>query len=258
MVIFRQYSHYLALIALLTVASLLLHVAADVKVSGSLPVKPELPAGLGQWKGEDVYFCQNDQCLRNYSAGELNGSKVCKFCGGTLVQTWSLGEKNLLPADTVLLRKQYRDDSAASMMVTVVISGSEITSIHRPQMCLVGQGHQIVGQEKVEVPLPGRASLPVRILQLSDRSVTARDSSAVERTGVYAYWFAGNGRETDSNFARTFYTLFDRVLRGSSSRWAYIAVTTTGIQDRDSFRREIVRFVQALYPAIINSDYGSK
>ena len=241
MKMFRQHLPYFVLISILAVAAMVLRFAGDVGISDGIVIKQGLPDLLGEWCGENVFFCQNEECMKSFVAGELNGATVCKSCGLPLVQSWSLGEVNLLPPDTILLKKEYRNKSGVTMVVAVVVAGSEITSIHRPQMCLVGQGHRIVAQKTAVIPLNGRGPLSVKVLDL-----LFQDASK-EQFSVYTYWYTDGVRETSGNFARSFYMFVDRVLFARSSRWAYISIATSG---SDATKKEIVSFVQALYPAI--------
>ena len=247
MKIVKQYLPYLILIGLLAAASLLLGLVGDVKVSDDLAVRLELPARFAGWAGEDVFFCRNEQCLRSFTADELKGSNTCLSCGKTVVKTWSLAEENLLPPDTVLLKKRYQNESGAIIMATVVVAGSEITSIHRPQMCLVGQGHRIMAQKTMVVPLDGRNSLSIKVLNLLYRR--SGKEAVADQSSVFAYWYAGGGRETSSNFTRSFYMLVDRILLGRTSRWAYVSAAAAG---SDTAEKEILAFIQAFYPTITN------
>lgn len=214
-------------------------------MSDDLSVRLDLSSQFGEWNGADIFFCQNEKCMKSFAAGELKGVNICKSCGSHLVLSWSLGEKNLLPPDTMLLKKEYSNKSGMVMLVTVVIAGSEITSIHRPQMCLVGQGYRIVAQETLEIPIKGRESLSVKVLKLLFQQ-PSQDRSVKELSSIYTYWYTDGERETYNNFIRSFYMLVDRILFGKMSRWAYVSITTSG----SDVKGEIVPFIQGLYPVI--------
>jgi exosortase len=58
-------------------------------------------------------------------------------------------EREILPPDTGYSRMQYvssRDRRA--VFLSIVLSGRDRTSIHRPELCLVGQGWTITGRER--------------------------------------------------------------------------------------------------------------
>jgi hypothetical protein len=73
-----------------------------------------------------------------------------RFSGGAADLT--LGERQALPPDTVILRKEYVGPGGDSTTVSVVLSGKEQKSIHRPQQCLPGQGYVIESSRTVSVP----------------------------------------------------------------------------------------------------------
>ncbi len=241
----RQYFPFIVLIVLLTAAALVLGVAGDVRVLDDFAFKKELPAAIGEWHGEDILFCQNEQCLKSYPSG-AGQAGTCPACGSPLVLSWSLAEKNLLPPGTLLLKKQYTDNSGKIITVTIVVAGGETTGIHRPQICLAGQGYQITGQKNVDVPLEGRRALSVRMLDIVLKR-PGKDGSVVNLPGVFTYWYAGGGRETSDNFARSYYMLVDRILFGRSSRWAYVSVVTSR---SGPVENEMISFIKRLYPAI--------
>ncbi len=56
-------------------------------------------------------------------------------------------EREILPPDTGFARKNYVAvaDPARPVFLSVVLSGRDRTSIHRPELCLVGQGWTITG-----------------------------------------------------------------------------------------------------------------
>ena len=50
--------------------------------------------------------------------------------------------RDILPADTGFSRKNYAfvADRTRDVFLSIVLSGRDRTSIHRPELCLVGQG----------------------------------------------------------------------------------------------------------------------
>jgi hypothetical protein len=78
----------------------------------------------------------------------------------------SKAERDLLPGDTVVLKKRYVDADGHTIFVSIVMSGRERASIHRPQVCLVGQGNEIVDSDVQAVPIAGREPLDVMVKAL--------------------------------------------------------------------------------------------
>lgn len=243
------YAPHGVLLLLLALTTSALVFCVDVKVLDNISVKMELPAHVGEWKGEDVFFCHNEKCQRSFRASELDGKTVCPACGGDLRQTWSLGESWLLPADTILLRKLYTNPSDEQLTVSVVVSGKEQVSIHRPEICLVAQGNEVAGRSTLAVSLDGRKPLNLRSLETFQR-FRSPDGNLVEYPGYFAYWFVGQGRETPYHLARMAYTAMDRVLFSRAYRWAYVAISGRRTAGSNSYQQQERDFIRIFYPLI--------
>lgn len=250
---------FITLLVLFTVTCALLLFTVDVAVSDQAGVKEHLPDTLeDKWTGHEVLFCQTPGCDRSWLARDIEpdaeGRRICPAnwqgepCGGELT-TMSRGEYNVLPKDTVILKKQYfyNQDPDKTVFTSVVLSGRNRDSIHRPEVCMVGQGNVIETSEVVEVPLPGREPLNVMVLNMS-RKLT----ETTTRHSYYAYWFVGKDRETPHHLERLIWMSVDRLFRNVTHRWAYIAVSgerTADLNDTAHYV-EIQEVVSKLYPEI--------
>ncbi|MEX2605715.1 MAG: exosortase-associated EpsI family protein, partial [Kiritimatiellia bacterium] len=164
-------------------------------------------------------------------------------------KTMSRGEYLVLPKDTVMFKKQYfhNRDPDKTVFTSVVLSGRNRDSIHRPEVCMVGQGNVIEKSEVIEVPLPGREPLKVMVLHLSRKF-----TESYTRHSYYAYWFVGKDRETPHHLERLMWMSIDRLLRNVTHRWAYIAVSgdrAADLEDKGHYD-EIREVVGKLYPEI--------
>lgn len=239
---------YLYIIGALIVTILLLAFTVDVSVSNEAGVLTSLPDVVGEWRGDELRFCQNSECQEEFLMSELNGSEVCLKCGAPL-GGMSYIEKAIVPNDTLIVKKKYAHPDGKTMYASLVMSGEEQGSIHRPQLCLVGQGRTIVSDEVIDVALPGRDPLGVMVLNL-DQQVRGGDVPMISRQ-YYAYWFVGKDRETPQHLVRMFWMAYDRIVRNVAHRWAYISVA--GMRDADGGRLyldEIDDFVGGFYPQI--------
>jgi EpsI family protein len=207
----------------------------------------DLPDQVGDWRGERIFFCQHDQCAQSFTTSELVGSTTCPTCGGKL-DAVALGERTLLPADTRIVRRIYTNSKGESVTVTVVLSGHERRSIHRPQQCLPAQGFTIEATTVMSVQLEGRSPLKLMLIKAQKRHAP---STFTLRT-VMAYWFAGGGHETHDHFRRMAYMAWDNLVHGVRARWAYVSLQTmAGIDDQEAERR-LGEMTRALYP-LLNS-----
>lgn len=108
-------------------------------------------------------------------------------------------EREILPADTGYSRKTYVAvaDPRRQVFFSVVLSGRDRTSIHRPELCLVGQGWTIVESERRSLAVSGArgtaaaGSIPVTLLRVRREVPTSRGRESVPQ--LVAYFFAGPG-----------------------------------------------------------------
>ena len=246
----RSSAHYLILLVLLALTSMALALTVDTSTSDEAGIEPALPDQVGLWVGDEIRFCWNPEHQKIFAASKLDNLDVCPDCGGQL-GSMTLIEKSMLPADTVIVKKRYTHPDGRHIVATVVMSGRERASIHRPERCLVGQGSEIERTHIVEVPMEGREPFDVRILDML-RHVRVQ---GVPRSygSYYAYWFVGKDRETASHNARLFWMAADRVLHNKSHRWAYIAFSgDRDIEgDTEAYREEVREFAAAAYPQMI-------
>lgn len=245
----RAYVPYLAVIGLMALTSLALAFSVNVQISDRAGVRAELPDRVGGWTGTAILYCLEQSCQRELRGGDQAEDGKCPHCGGTL-SSMSYLEARLLPADTVLNKKRYTNAAGRVVYASIVISGRERASIHRPEVCLVGQGTEIVNQTVIDVPLDGRDPLRVKVLDLLHRSGSGAAQHTVA-SSYYAYWFVGLGRETPEHWQRMWWMATDRVLHNIAHRWAYISVTAMRADDSDAHLDDARAFIRDLYPQML-------
>lgn len=240
----------------LSVISLAFTVGVSLdKVSG---VNMSLPVDVGDWTGNELRFCHNPlMCAKDYKdasfkISDLEFPDICPNCGERLFNM-ARSEKEALPPDTEFVKSEYTNSVGRRVFTSIVLSGTERDSHHRPQRCLKAQGNTIDGEYNLEVPLEGRKPLKVRVIKTS-RSFDTPDGP-VGYYGYYAYWFAGKGHETASHYTRMFWIAWDRVVHSTASRWAYIAAQGTREDPEDtSYEADIIDFVQRVYPEVLTDE----
>ncbi len=152
----------------------------------------------------------------------------------------STAEREILPADTGYERRVYlgRPEGAreAELTCTIVLSASDRRSLHRPEVCLPGQGWTIDSSEVVPVAMSGGEALGVKKLGLS-RVVDRPGAEPVTIRAFYLYWYVGRDRTTPSTLERVLYSAYDNVFRNVNHRWAYVSVMSLVESSHDSSGR---------------------
>jgi hypothetical protein len=132
-------------------------------------------------------------------------------------------ELDILPKDTEFARRIYADGKGHEINCSIVLSGSEQRSIHRPEACLVGQGWTVIDQKNIPVPLQSGHKLVARELTL-ERRVNDQNGQVLTVRAFYIYWFVGQNVTTPSHFTRILLSNWDRAVLNVSHRWAYVSV----------------------------------
>lgn len=209
----------------------------------------ELPSHNGDWRGGMVLFCHNRQDPGDVMDGNLHPGDPCPRCGQPLHEmSWI--EKSLLPPDTIIRKNRYENNTERRVYLSIVLSGRYRSSIHRPEVCLVGPNSQIADSFVHDVPLADGRVLKVTILEMLVHFTTP-DGNTVATTSYYAYWFAGIGRETHSHYTRMLWMAQDRLFRNLSYRWAYISMAGRRIEGQRDYLAEIDSFLKTAYPFLI-------
>lgn len=145
-------------------------------------------------------------------------------------QPVSEGERALLPPDTAFAKKLYRDWDNNQVNCQIVLAGAEKRSIHRPEVCLPGQGWNIKGGEVVPITLHDGKKLDVMKLTLS-RMVEIRPGVSRELSMYFLYWFVGHNSTTPYHWMRIAKSNLDMLLHNVNHRWAYVIVSAPVLKD---------------------------
>jgi hypothetical protein len=143
---------------------------------------------------------------------------------------------------------------------SVVLAGRDVTSIHRPELCLTGQGWQLENPHTESIPIPAASGGGLKITRMNaSRQVQISDRQTGRVGAVFVYWFAGKGRTTPHNWQRILWSTQDRLLHNRNHRWAYFLIlapmppTDTTVEYaavQAETRGAIVQFVQSIYPEL--------
>ncbi len=248
----RSFTPHLILMGLMIITALALAFTVDVSLNDQPGIRMSLPASMDSgWVGDELRYSHDPESAKEqYRVSELELPDVDPVSGGKLY-TMSLAEYDALPHDTLFVKSIYTNTVADQVFVSIVLSGKERSSIHRPQRCLTGQGHSITDTKYLKVPLEGRKPLKLCILE-SVRNYQDAEGKLQARLDYYAYWFVGQQRETHSHYERMFWLAWDRIVHSVAHKWAYIAVAgERDAEDAGAYQDEIIQFVQKLYPHLL-------
>jgi EpsI family protein len=186
---------------------------------------------------------------------QLNDSK---FFG--LEAPVSDAEHRLLPKDTEFARKNYDDFHGHQIFFSIVLSGVQQYTIHRPQICLVAQGWDIVSEGEVSVQLSSGHKLAVRDLSLQRETLDENNQHQLIHA-CYLYWYVAEGVTTPSYAERSFLSGWDRVFHNRDHRWAYItamSLITDSLRpdglNPDETRNMLTAFIREILPNVQKSE----
>ncbi len=233
-----------ALPAMLAVAMLALWRVPEPVIETEADVRMTLPDRIGEWQGHAVLFCQNPDCMRGvlWNPGD---ETTCPTCESEL-HIKSYAENTVLPADTEIVRKRYAHPRGPTLLLTIVLSGADRASIHRPERCLTAQGATITSRRIVRIEDDAGSAFSMTCF---DTQQTRGHGQAVP--GVFCYWFAGQNRETPFHWERMAWTGMARLFQGRVTRWAYISIS--GESDAAATRHDeyIVPFARKARAALL-------
>ena len=127
-------------------------------------------------------------------------------------------EYETLPKDTKIIRRRYTAPDGHWYQASAVIGGRSKSSVHRPELCLPGQGYQMSEPHTLAV-----GPVSWRVLTLE---------RGTEGRAGFAYTFAnGTGFKTSSHLVRIFTDVWDRSIRGRIDRWVMLTVSSSRSDD---------------------------
>ncbi len=170
-------------------------------------------------------------------------------------------EQRLLPKDTEGSRRIFRDKDGDELFCSIVLAGRDVTSIHRPELCLPGQGWKIQSEYTQSIPVATAPGGVLNVMRMNaSRPVRLADGRTTEARSVLAYWFVGKDRMTPYHWQRIYWTAKDRVFYNTNHRWAYILIhlpikadmgNGATIESQDDAMKVVARFIQDIYPSLM-------
>jgi hypothetical protein len=181
----------------------LLPTAGDMAQSA---VSMELPGAFGDWQ------------LRNIPASKVEIETLAKDTEFSKAECYRAREFEFFP-----------DGNAVPdiLNLSIVLSGKDLNnSIHRPERCMVAQGHVILSSTDRTLKSEGGREVTVKRLMSRQRISTIQDPpQQLDLNCLTYYFFVGNDRITNDHLQRTLLDMKDRLIHGRDQRWAYVSAS---------------------------------
>jgi hypothetical protein len=132
-------------------------------------------------------------------------------------------ELQMLPPDTEYGRRLYRATNTAPILLSVVLMGTDRTSIHKPQYCLIGAGQHIFHTEAITVPISKPHPYDLQMMKITTHAEQRTPQGVIPLRGLFLYWFVADGELTAHHGERMWLMGKNLLTRGLLQRWAYVA-----------------------------------
>ena len=159
-------------------------------------------------------------------------------------------ERTTLPRDTTYGKRLYRAADGFEVFASVVLMGTDRTSIHKPEFCLAGQGWNIDGKKTVDVPItwPRPYNLPAKLFTAT-REMKLSDGRRAKGRGLYLFWFVADDALASGHLERQWSMGRELLRTGTLQRWAYVALLSVCAPGREEQTLERMKqFVAAAVP----------
>jgi hypothetical protein len=164
---------------------------------------------------EETNVISNVSVYLPEAVGDMRSSRI---------EPVSMMELKMLPTDTLYGRRIYSAPDNFKALISIVLMGTDRTSIHKPQYCLTGLGEQIVGSEVITIPIKGPKPYDLKVMKLTTRSEqNIGKGQIIPVSGIFLYWFVADGHLTPYHGERMWLMGRDLLTRGLLQRWAYVA-----------------------------------
>lgn len=173
----------------------------------------------------------------------------------------SPAERNILAPDTMFSKADYQllendisEYPLPDVHVSLVFSGSDMNqSIHRPELCLPGQGHLELTGSDASIRLNDGKEIKVTQLTSFRKNNDLPDKKLHY---IHYYTFVGKGNIRHTHLQRVLCDIKDRMMKGKVQRWAYFQIGTywsPHLQiSQDDAEKLLQKLVAELLPRIIN------
>ena len=133
-------------------------------------------------------------------------------------------EKNLLDEGVKLARDVYASTTGRQIMATIILSGFEKRSLHRPEVCLPNQGWTVTDRQPITLRLEDGREITLMMMRIF-RDVEPKPGVHIRTRAVNFYWYIGSsGTTCADHYEHVFLSYYDAVFRNIQHRWAMASI----------------------------------
>lgn len=166
-------------------------------------------------------------------------------------------EREILPADTGYSRKTYVAvaDPRRQVFLSIVLSGRDRTSIHRPELCLVGQGWTIADSERRTLAITdgegnfAGGRIPFTLLRVKREFPAPRGRESVPQ--LVAYFFIGADGVVGGHADMVRRDAWNRVRHGRADRWAYLLMQADARDGEAAALARMEYVLRGVWPVLV-------
>ena len=162
-----------------------------------------------------------------------------------------------LPEDTRFITRMYINrEGNQKVDMTIVTSGKDKRSIHRPERCLQNQGYFLDDRRAITIRAPDSRLKDIGVMKLRMKrsSVDPDTNEKIVDKLIVFYWYASVEHVTESNLRRLMYTAWDRMVLGKNYHWSYILIYSPlrgdDPKDEERVTKGLYNFMQEFFPKV--------
>lgn len=179
---------------------------------------------------------------------------------GGRVLGMSAAERDVLDEGVELVRNSYASPKGRGVLATVIVGGPGKRTLHRPEVCLPGQGWIIGSSEVVTLRMGGGREVEATLLRLF-RDGEGSDGVRVRVRGFNLYWYVGSDGATRPDYYGHIAKGYqDAILKNLNHRWSmvsvFVPVSEAPLGQEDLLQEfgvleETKAFIEDLMPAVM-------
>ena len=133
-------------------------------------------------------------------------------------------EKNLLDEGVRLARDVYASSTGRQIMATVILSGFEKRSLHRPEVCLPNQGWTVTDRTQIPLRMEDGREISIMMMRIF-RDAEPQPGVKVRTRAINFYWYIGSdGTSCADHYEHVFLSYYDAVFRNIQHRWSMASI----------------------------------